>query len=188
MKPSFAVVVLWAVSFSYVALIYLNAFFEGNFTMSHNLTLSGQTDDPERQLVILMVVTLISYTVANLYFENRLDAISDLVTLFLLLSVIFLFSAMLIRITWWGAAHFFFATLCFMSLVGLIIALVPHCKPLWLSLLVAVVASVCFLPAIHLRIQDGYTRMTDSAMAMAEFLVIICTSVQLYLFFRTHSS
>ena len=187
MKPSFAVVILWVVAFAYVALIYLNSFFQGNFIMTKNLTLSGQIDDPERQLIILIVVTLIGYTVANLYFENRLDNVSELVSTFLVLSVVLLFASMLVRITWWNAAHFLFAMLTFTSLVGLIISMVPYTEPLWLSSLIAILASISFLPGIHLRIQQGYNQATDSALAMGEFILIVCTSVQLYLFFRSNS-
>lgn len=188
MNPSLAVVILWAVTFAYVALIYLNSFFEGKFILSRNLTLSGQTDDPERQLIILIVVTLIGYTVLNLFFENRLDDVSELVAVFLIFAVIFLFATMLVRITWWTTLHFLLAMLTFTSFVGLIIAMVPHTRPLWLSSVFAIVASASFLPGVHLRIQQGYNQMTDSAIAMGEFVVILCLSVQLYMFFRSNTS
>lgn len=189
MKPSFVVVVLWIVSFLYVSLIYLHAFFDASVDFrQHGLTVSGATDDPERQLVALVIVLLVAYTVLNLFFDNGLYAVSQIVTLFLVLLFVGVFGTLLTRVSWWSTIHYVFAVATFVSVVAMVVSMAPHCEPRAVALFNAVVVSVIFFPAIQVRIASGQSSIVfDRVMAAAEFMALLCVAFQTFLYFRTNA-
>lgn len=186
MQPSFAVLVLWVVCIVYVMLIYLHAFFDKSFTTSTNLTISGQTDDPERQLVAILVVSMMAYTVTNLFFDNGLHNVSNLVTVFLILMFVLLFGTILVRLSWSPSLHLMLAGLTFFAIVGLVIALAPHTKPYYVSMTIVFIVVLVFLPALQVRLNQGPSVAMDRMMALAELVSIVGVAVQMYLFFRTN--
>lgn len=189
MKPSFVVVVLWVISFLYVSVIYLHAFFDASVDFrQHGLTISGATDDPERQLVALVIVLLIAYTVLNLFFDNGLYAVSYVVSLFMILMFVGVFGTLLTRVSWWSTMHYVFAVGAFICVVAMVVSMTPYCEPRAVGLLNAIVVSVIFFPAIQVRIASGRSSIAfDRVMAAAEFLALVCVAFQTFLYFRTNS-
>lgn len=189
MKPSFVVVVLWVVSFLYVSVIYLHAFFDSSVDFrQHGLTVSGATDDPERQLVALVIVLLVAYTVLNLFFDNGLYSVSPLVTVCIILMFVGVFATLLTRVSWWSTLHYCFAVGAFAFTVAMVISMAPYCEPRAVALLNAIIVSLVFFPAVQVRISSGQTSiMFDRVMAGAEFSALICVAFQTYLFFQTNA-
>jgi len=173
----------------YISLIYTHAFFDRavNFDQ-HGLTVSAATDDPERQLIALLVVVLISYTVCMLFFENGLQAISPLVNIFLVLFLTGMFATILVRLSWWIEGHYIAASFVFLSSIGLVLALAPHSEPLWLSLALAAMISVLFFPSLQFRMNNNAQSIVwMRIMAATELACVLVVCFQLYLFFRTNT-
>ena len=189
MKATFAIVTLWAISLFYVSLIYVHAFFDPaiNFNQ-HGLTVSAATDDPERQLVGLIVIVLISYTVAMIFFENGLEVVSPVVNVFLVLFLTCLFATILVRLSWWSEGHYVAATFVFLSVIGLVLGLAPHSEPRWLSFALASFVSVIFFPSLVFRMESAsYSIRWMRLIAATELFCIFAVSVQLFLFFNTNT-
>jgi hypothetical protein len=180
MQRSSAVFLLFSFAIIYLAWVYVNALFDPAIELhSNNFTISAVADDSERQLIVLIIVLLMSFVTSTMLYESGKNNVSNVVPVIGLLFLIFLYSTILVRITYAPLVHYLFAGSTFLFMLLLCVAMAPHTSLPIVSYVLSAVSFITFFPvAINLT-----SHQSSVWIATAEFVSIVAVTVITFLFF-----
>ena len=174
-------------SATYLVWIYAHAIVDVDTSLrSMGLTLSSVVDDPDRQLMILLLVSFAAFIWTTMLYETGKYRESTVVPALGLGLILSLMATLLIRLSYTPLLHYVFAGLTFLFVVSLSIALAVHCKNRRLAFSVAAIIAVVFLPVILTRMTMPTSSVTSMrVMAGAELCSFLGMFILIGLYFQS---
>jgi hypothetical protein len=169
----------------YLLWIYLHAILDSTELLkSGGMTLSNATDDPDRQLMVLLIVILGAFAWTTLLYETGKFRTSQAVNWFGLLTISLLVCTLLTRISFAPNTHYFLAGCLAISIVGFSVSLATNSAYKYVSFAIVAMLGIVFTPVILYRIRHtGKDILSDRMVAGVELLSFISLAVLIYLFF-----
>jgi hypothetical protein len=107
-----------------ILLSYVHVFVDDNVTFERiGFTISAVSDSPERQLVALLMVALLSYVVTSMMYATQRTRQSPVISALGLGTCMLLFGTLLTRLSINSTAHYTLAACTFMGLLMLMVAM-----------------------------------------------------------------
>lgn len=185
MDVSILVANVTILSIIYMLWIYLHAILDNTELLkSGGLTLSNATDDPDRQLMVLLIIALGAFAWTTLLYETGKFRTSEAVNWFGLLTIALLICTLLTRISYAPNSHYFLAGCLSISVVGLSVSLAIHSAYRYISFAIVAILGIVFVPVILYRIRHtGKDILSDRMVAGVELLSCLSLVALVFLFF-----